>query len=185
MSDTRELLGKIKDLRQRLTQMKGLVGEANQAAAALLVAEPDGPLGVRWAEGQRRQALLDSSLRQLGDGLSAQDVRPTQLIARVRRLLEQGRELVGRLKQLADDPILCRGDDIVDEPADDPLLLNFRDTASMTESALRLVQAFPDSPSAQMRLSDGLESILNAIDLRVEALGHAASIRRGAAYWRS
>ncbi len=62
--------------------------------------------------------------------------------------LEQGRELVTRLKQLADDPILCRGDDIVDEPADDPLLLNFRDTASMTESALRLVQAFPDSPSA-------------------------------------
>ena len=179
MSDTRELLGKIKDLRQRLTQVEGLVTEANQAAAGLLNAEPDAPLEKRLAEGQRRQALLDSALRQLGDGLSAQEVRPTQLIARVHRLLEQGREVVTRLRNLADDPVLNRGDEVVEESADDPLLLNFRDTASMTESALRLVQAYPDSPSAQMRLSDGLESIMNAIELRVEALGHAASVRRG------
>jgi hypothetical protein len=39
MSDTRELLVKIKDLRQRLAQVQGLVGEATQAATALLGAE--------------------------------------------------------------------------------------------------------------------------------------------------
>ncbi|MFL5340679.1 MAG: HD-GYP domain-containing protein, partial [Gemmataceae bacterium] len=178
MSDTRELLVKIKDLRQRLAQVQGLVGEATQAATALLGAEPDGPLEQRVAEGERRQALLDTALRQLSDGMDVNDIRPTRLIARVRRLLEEGRNIVTRLRQLADDPVLSRGDEVLEESADDPLLLAYRETASMAESALRLVQAFPDAPSAQMRLSDGLESIMGAIDQRIDTLTGAANFRR-------
>src|SRR5207248_17876 len=156
-------------------------GEANQAAAALLGPEPaGGPLDKRVAEGERRQALLDASLRQLSDGAAA-EIRPTQLISRVRHLLERGRGLIGRLRALADDPVLSRGDEVLDETADDPLLQCYRETASMTESALRLVQAFPDAPSAQLRLSDGLENILTAIGERADLLTHAADFRRGEA----
>lgn len=180
MSDTRALLHRIQDLRHRLAQMKGLVGEADRAAAALLQPEPgaDTPLNERVAEGERRQALLDASLRQLADGIAGNEIRPTRLIARVRHLLERGRDLVLSLRKLAEEPLLSHGDPIIEEAADDPLLSAFRDTSAMAESALRLVQAFPDAPSGQLRLADGLESILTAIGERVESLAQATAFRR-------
>src|SRR5436853_2498074 len=100
MSDTRELLSRIRDLRQRLSQVQGLVGEANQTAAALLEQEPDvdAPIDFQIAEGNRRQALLDASIRQLSSESSHEEIRPTRLIGRVRIQLERGRELVARLK---------------------------------------------------------------------------------------
>src|SRR5437763_3649904 len=161
MSDTRVLLGKITELRQRLAQVQGLVGEASRTAAALLggdAPDADAPLDARIADGERRQALLDASLRQLADGMSGNEIRPTRLIGRVRHLVERGRDLVARLRHLADEPLLTKGDPVSDDSPDDPLLQSFRDTSSMTESALRLVQAFPDAPSGQLRLSDGLDN---------------------------
>ena len=182
MSDTRVLLGKITELRQRLAQVQGLVGEASRSAAALLgpdaAAPADAPLEVRLADGERRQALLDASLRQLADGMSGNEIRPTRLIGRTRHLLERGRELVGRLRHLADEALLIKGDPVSDDSSEDPLLQTFRDTAAMTESALRLVQAFPDAPSAQLRLSDGLDNILNAIHDRAESLARAVEMRK-------
>jgi HD-GYP domain-containing protein (c-di-GMP phosphodiesterase class II) len=181
MSDTRVLLGKITELRQRLAQVQGLVGEASRTAAALLGADmpdADAPLEARIADGERRQALLDASLRQLADGMSGNEIRPTRLIGRVRHLLETGRDLVARLRRLADETLLTKGDPVSDDSPDDPLLQSFRDTASMTESALRLVQAFPDAPSAQLRLSDGLENILNSIHDRAGSLAQALDLRK-------
>src|SRR5437867_1190551 len=55
MSDTRVLLGKITELRQRLAQVQGLVGEASRTAAALLGGDApetaDAPLDARIADG--------------------------------------------------------------------------------------------------------------------------------------
>ena len=181
MSDTRVLLGKITELRERLAQVQGLVGEASRTAAALLTGDgpesADAPLDDQIAEGERRQSLLDASLRQLSDGMSGSEIRPTRLIGRVRHLLERGRDLVARLRRLADEDLLSKGDPIADDSRDDPLLKLFRDTSSMTESALRLVQAFPDAPSAQLRLSDGLDNILDSIEDRAESLAHALELR--------
>ncbi|HEV3145533.1 MAG TPA: HD domain-containing phosphohydrolase [Gemmataceae bacterium] len=178
MSDARILLGKIRDLRLRLAQMQGVVGEANLAAANLLLPDEKNPDSVAPADGARRQALLDASLRQLTIGLESKEIRPRQLIGRVKHLLERGRDIVVKLKGLADEPILHRGDiDAADWP-DDPLLDNFRETAAMTESALRLVQVFPDAATAQLRLSDGLESIVQAISDRVAMLGDGVGLRR-------
>src|SRR5579871_6500532 len=127
MSDARALLGKIRDLRQRLAQVQGLVGEANRAAAALMGGEAEGQGG---AEGVGRQALLEASVRQLDDE-SMHEIRPTRLIEKVRIQLERGRELVSTLKTLADDKILVEGDPSL---GDDTLLQSYRDTAAMTES---------------------------------------------------
>src|SRR5262249_28091503 len=183
MSDTRVLLGKITELRQRLAQVQGLVGEASRTAAALLGGDTpetaDAPLDARIADGERRQALLDASLRQLADGMAGNELRPTRLIGRVRHLLERGRDIIARLRHLADEPLLIKGDAISDDSPDDPLLQSFRDTAAMTESALRLVQAFPDAPSAQLRLSDGLEHIMEAVAGRLGLLTEAGDVRRG------
>src|SRR4051812_40870274 len=153
MSDTRGLLSRITDLRQRLSQAQGQLPEGvagrSEAAAVVDLAER---LEREVLAGGRVQALLDGSLRQIAGALSGEDaVRPTQLTARARRLLERARELVGRLRPLADDPVLPADD------LDDPLVRGVRSAAAMTESAVRLVQAFPESPSAQLRLCEGLD----------------------------
>src|SRR5262245_5254758 len=177
MSDTRALLGKVRDLRQRLSQVQGLVGEANKAAAALLTPESDAPLEERISEGARRQALLDASIKQLAHESAGNEIRPTRLIGKVRQQLERGRELVGRLQKLAEEPIVSQGDPDGGE-GDDPLLHAYRETAAMTESTLRLVQAFPDAPSSQLRLGEGLENIMGAIADRIGALATAVESRK-------
>src|SRR5690242_3846750 len=150
MSDTRGLLSRITDLRQRLAQAQGLLQEAGSAASALHAVGPDGTDRTERLErdvtaGARVQELLDGSLRQIAGAISGEDaIRPTQLTTRAKRLLERGREPVGRLRQLADEPT-------VTADADDPLARGVRRAAAMTESAIRLVQAFPESPSAQLR----------------------------------
>jgi hypothetical protein len=48
----------------------------------------------------------------------------------------------------------------------------------MTESAVRFVQAFPESPSAQLRLCEGLDGLLGAVADRIGALAAAAGQRR-------
>jgi HD-GYP domain-containing protein (c-di-GMP phosphodiesterase class II) len=59
-----------------------------------------------------------------------------------------------------------------------PLLALHRETAAMLESLLRMIQAFPDSPSGQLRLCEGVEAILNVVSQRVHLLT-AALQRRG------
>jgi HD-GYP domain-containing protein (c-di-GMP phosphodiesterase class II) len=48
----------------------------------------------------------------------------------------------------------------------------------MTDAALRLVQAFPETPSVQLRLCDGLDAILHAIRGRLAHLITAVETRR-------
>jgi len=92
------------------------------------------------------------------------------LTARARRVLERGRDLLGRLRSLA------AGLDA--HTVSDPLVYMHRETMSMTETALRMVQAFPNAPSAQLRLCEGLEAILNVASQRLGALAHALGRRR-------
>jgi hypothetical protein len=119
------------------------------------------------------QQLLEGSLRQIAGALKGEDtVRPTQLTARARRLLENARDLVGRIKPLASDPVLP-----INDP-DDPLIRGVRTAAAVTEAAVRLVQAFPESPSIQLRLCEGVEGVLAAASDRVGILTGAAAQRR-------
>jgi HD-GYP domain-containing protein (c-di-GMP phosphodiesterase class II) len=172
-----DILSKIVALRQRLEQAQGLVRDAGSAAVAPLEAGAAGPDPVRQLErkvaaGSRQHALLDGSLRQLPD-VAAPGVGgglPSQLTARAGRLLQRGRGLLDQLRALADEPLLQ------DEAG--PLAVRHREIACMIDALLRTVQAFPEAPSAQLRLSEGLENILDLIAERLALLTAAVGARR-------
>jgi HD-GYP domain-containing protein (c-di-GMP phosphodiesterase class II) len=165
MTETQLLLSKISALRQRLEQAQGLAQEAESAAGANRVAL----LGRQVAAGRDHDALLDSSLRQLGDSPAA-PARLGLLTSRARRLLERGRDLLSALRGL--------GDRLSPDTAAEPLTAHYRDTAALTDTTLRLVQAFPESPSAQMRLCEGMEVVLDAVGQRVATLTAVLDRRR-------
>jgi HD-GYP domain-containing protein (c-di-GMP phosphodiesterase class II) len=164
MTETQELLSKIAALRQRLEQAQGLVQDAGSAAAALTqCGDTVERLQHKVAAGARQQALLETALRQFpgiagaaGDGASL----PAQLTARAARLLRRTHELLSQLKAIAAGGQL---------PAADghPLEQLYRQTLSMTETVLRTVEAFPEAPSAQIRLCEGLEAVLGVVAERL------------------
>jgi len=175
MTDTQALLSKIAALRQRLEQAQVLMRDADKAAAALLK-EGDAAATLRSkAEASaRQQSMLDTALRQLpgigeaaGDGASL----PTQLTSRAARLLRRAHELLGQLRALADNPLLPAANT-------EPLGQVYRETASMTDMVVRTVQAFPPAPSAQMRLCEGLEAVLNLVADRLSLITTILQERR-------
>src|SRR6516225_2745880 len=109
MSETQVLLGKITALRQRLEQAQGLAQEADSAAVALW---GEGPAPVsrivacarQVAVGAEYDADLDRTVRPLTAAVAPDEGRPLprQLTSRARRVLERGRDLLARLRPLAD-----------------------------------------------------------------------------------
>ncbi len=150
------------------------------------------------AEGTAHNILLDNSLRQLAEASPAAETRvlPRQLTSRARRVLERGRELLGHLRTLADrlEPAQengRQGDKETRRQGDretrsvvslspclpvslsdcaDPLLELYRETVAMTDATLRMVQAFPDAASAQLRLCEGFEAVLGVIEERLSRI---------------
>jgi hypothetical protein len=181
MSETQTLLKKIAALRQRLAQAQGLANDVGSAAAAL---PAPAPLRVHRLEesvaaGAQHHALLDTSLRQLPEAEMAagQDpIFPTQLTARAFRLLRRGQDLLRRLRALANDPVMQTDDA-------DPLAVRYRETVAMTDTVLRTVQAFPNAPSAQLRMCEGLEVILGLVGDRLAGLTAAVGQRRRETGW--
>jgi HD-GYP domain-containing protein (c-di-GMP phosphodiesterase class II) len=182
MTETQVLLSKIAALRQRLEQAHGLALDAGSAAAALLK-EKDAveALKRKIETGNRHQAMLDTTLRQLpgaggpgGDGASM----PTQLTSRAARLLRRAHDLLAQLRVIADDALLPTNDG-------EPAALLYRETVSMTDSVLRTVQAFPEAPSAQIRLCEGLEAVLNVVADRLATLTATLQQRRREAVRRN
>jgi HD-GYP domain-containing protein (c-di-GMP phosphodiesterase class II) len=179
MTETQTLVAKIAAIRQRLEQAQGLANEAGSAAAALV--NGDGArletLRRKVDAGAEHDALVDASIRQLGDAEAAPaPVFPTQLTARARRVIERGRELLARLRPMADQ--LENEAPTPPNSAADPLARLYRETAAMTDSALRMVQAFPNAPSAQLKLCEGLEAILHVVARQVGVLAGAVTQRR-------
>jgi hypothetical protein len=179
-TDTRSLLGRIAALRQRLDRARG----DSPTLPEIESPAPEAPLEQRVTAGERHQRLLNSSLRQLAGMMSAEEtVGPSTLTARARRLVEQGRTIVARLRQLGGDPLLSESQRVPwalissDGCQLDPLLLAYHETSGMIESAMRLVQAFPDTPSVQLRLCDGLEGLLAHVEDRTTSLTLALTRR--------
>jgi HD-GYP domain-containing protein (c-di-GMP phosphodiesterase class II) len=173
MSESEALLTKIAALRQRLEQAQGLVQDADSAAAALLQGdEAVAALEQKIQEGARQGALLDTTLRQLpGVVTTFESALPAQLISRAARLLRRAHELLGQLRAIADDTLLPTA-------PGDPLAHLYRETVSMTDTVLRTVQAFPEAPSAQTRLCEGLEAVLGVVAERLTSMIGALDERR-------
>jgi len=181
MTETRALLGKIATLRQRLDQSQKLASEATLTATTLL--ERGAPVSFsvlqRKADaGAEHDAALDEVVRIVAQPDSP--ALPTQLTMRARRVLERGRDLLKRLRDMADafaSPL-----DAVDATPlfgrTDPLTVHYRETAAMTDTSLRLVPMFPQFPSAQMHLCEGLEAMLAVIAGRLKLLTAGVETRR-------
>jgi HD-GYP domain-containing protein (c-di-GMP phosphodiesterase class II) len=175
MTDTQVLLSKIAALRQRLEQAQGLVRAADTVAADLLQhGDAAKALQAKVEAGARQQSLLDTALRQLpgaaaaaGDGASL----PAQLTSRAARLLRHAHALLSQLRALGDNAMLPGANA-------DPLAQLYRETASMTDTVVRTVQAFPSAPSAQMRLCEGLEAVLNVVGDRLAIITATLQERR-------
>jgi hypothetical protein len=171
MSDTRVLLSKIAALRQRLDKTPA-PATAWPGADAL----PEGARQVesRLAAASRYGTLLDGTFRQLADAptaLGEPAALPRRLTARAHRLLQVGRGLLGQLRILGEffGPI---------SDGTDPLAERYRQTVAMADTALRCVQAYPDSAAAQLRLCEGLEATLGAVAEHIGVLHSAAARRR-------
>ncbi len=172
MSDTRLLLGRIAALRKRLDES----GVPADAPAGLREAAR------RAAEGAVHDALVDAAVRPATAAVECEAMpRPRQLTARARRVLENGRDLLGKLRALADTFPFSPGDGPPD-PAlldrDEPLAVLYRETAAMTDTALRLIPLFPDTATAQMQLCEGLEAILAVVTRRARTLCHGVDRHR-------
>jgi HD-GYP domain-containing protein (c-di-GMP phosphodiesterase class II) len=189
MVETQALLGKITALRQRLDQAQGLARDAGSAAVALLGDQAGPPERLASPQelaalGEEHDAQLDSIVRPLTAAVNEQRPLPRRLTARGRRVLERGRDLLGQLRSLSDafastaDPPMS----LDDPPAvpllerGEPLAILYRETAAMTDAALRMIPLFPDTATAQLQLCEGLEGILNAIAAHVRIL--AAGVTR-------
>jgi HD-GYP domain-containing protein (c-di-GMP phosphodiesterase class II) len=167
MSESQVLLNRIAALRQRLDQVPGLGDGSGDAAVTVLEHK------VKAAS--RFDNLLDGSLRRLTTVVEAESL-PNQLTARARRLLERGQTLLGQLRSL--------GQGLPPDPhPDDSLAAWYRGTVAMTDSTLRTIGTFPDAPSVQLRLCEGLEVSLDVISARVGRLQAILDRRQREANW--
>ena len=174
MSETRVLLGKIQALRQRLEQAQGLANEARSAATAL-IDETAGdrrlPTFERFVEeSHEHDAQLNHVVRPLTAVMRNDEAHalPRQLTSRARRSLERGRDLLLHLRQLADAFDPGEGNETSSPLFErrDPLAKLYRETVALTDTALRMIPLFPETTSAQLRLCEGLEAILNVVAAR-------------------
>ena len=87
-------------------------------------------------------------------------------------MLERGRELLVKLRDLADAFPYMSGDDapgtITTFDRADPLAVLFRETAAMADASLRLIALFPDTATAQLQLCEGVEAVLGVVARRTE-----------------
>lgn len=168
MSDTRALLNRIAQFRQRLEAMPRLVPTPEPVPSPATESRPP-----KAEPASRTQAILGSSLRDLA---GTAGTNPPALVNRARRLLAEAQGLVARLKATADDPLLA-GPPAADTAAD-PLAVHYRETAALTGAAVRYALTFPEAAEEQTRLCEGLEGILGAARRRFDQMAATVERRR-------
>jgi HD-GYP domain-containing protein (c-di-GMP phosphodiesterase class II) len=181
MSETQTLLHKITALRQRLEQAQGLAREASQALAQLSDGDGEPSERLRTAERQVRadsahDLELDAVVRPVTKvGSDEPRSLPRQLTGRARAVLERGRQLLARLRELGD--AFLPGEEPSVRPGDSLATL-YRQTAILATTALRMVAYLPDTTSGQLAQCEGLEALLDDVTLRLHTLGQCLAERR-------
>lgn len=159
MTDTRVLIDRISAFRQRLEAKPGVVTDS---PAAVPVAQPE---------------AFRQTLRQISDSAPvAEGPPPPQLTTRARQLLQTAKELLDRQRGFTADPMFAG---LVSDPAStDPLVAYHRETVAVIDSSVRMAQAFPDSPTAQLKLCDGLDGMLSVVKERLTVQERTLARRR-------
>ncbi|MGF1578135.1 MAG: HD-GYP domain-containing protein [Gemmataceae bacterium] len=166
MTTTRDLLGVIAELRERLDQASDLANDAGDAATHLHDAEnPIRILQQRIQLGTEQQRALSQAFRQSGYSTSHSGEQgfPPQLTARAVRLLRSAKEILAKLKSHANDPLLDQGDG-------QPLGTFYQDGVLLAELVFRLLQTMPSEPSAQLQLCSGLDVLISTLQQRLTGI---------------
>lgn len=165
MSDTHALLDRITSFRQRLENTPPLleVGEPEASKAALA----------------HQPRLLSHTLRTLAGDAGQPAAMPVQLTVRARQLLQEARGLVALQREITTDPLMIGLSQLAaSDDALDPLVGYHRETVAITEASLRMVQAFPESAEAQLRMCEGLTGMMRAVRDRLAVVRKAMAARR-------
>jgi hypothetical protein len=167
MGDARGLLDRITSFRQRLEA-------APPVAPGAVAADPARPpAAVAQPEAFRQ------TLRQLaGAPEVAEGPAPPQLTARAHRLLQAARDLLDRQRKFTADPVFAGLAAAAADAEPDPLVSYHKETVAVMDSAVRLAQLFPDSPSVQLKLCDGLDGVLEVVKERLTVQERALAARR-------
>jgi hypothetical protein len=172
MKDPKELLQRIAALRVRLDTAPRPMDEG-VVAIAEAPTKTNSSLEEKVNEGRKHHFHLDRALRPLDEQPSF-DIRslPERLTAAGARLLKQAREMLHDLRSLAEDPTLPKNED-------EPITQLHRETAGLLDVILRMVQAFPSSPTVQLRMCKHLEGVLESAERNLDVL-HASLKHRTA-----
>lgn len=163
MTETQDILRKIATLRARLDQAHGLLQEAEATSDS--DSSHSAEIEAKVRRGAREANLIDSALRPLVEqGASL----PPRLTARAMRLLHQGRDQLRALRHLSEH-------EAIRESEISPRSRLHHETLGMLESVLRTVQAFPPAASAQLRLCEGLEAVVEVVQDRLRVLEASCS----------
>jgi hypothetical protein len=166
MSDARGLLDRITAFRQRLDAVPRVSPGVTAVPAKLVpAAEPE---------------AFRHSLRQIsGAAEVVEGPLPPQLTTRAHDLLGAARLLLDRQRNFTTDPIFsglaARAET---DPEPDCLVAYNRETTAVLNSAVRLAQVFPESPSLQLKLCDGLDGVLSIVKERLVVQERALARRR-------
>jgi len=160
MSDSRGLLDRITAFRQRLEAVPYLIPDAiavDPGADRHIAAE---------AEAFRVRLQQIVAAPHVPEGPPA-----PQLTDRARRLLAAAKHLLDRQRIFTADPLYA-------SLGSDSLVDYHRETVAVMDSALRLAQAFPDSPSAQLKQCTGLDGLIGVVQERLTVQERALSRRK-------
>src|SRR5262245_47169990 len=152
MSDTRGLLDRISAFRQRLEQPdatpESMPIDPTKAAAVVTEAE-----------------VFRQSLHRIAGTSDVPEGPLPQFTGRAQRLLVTAKQLLDRQRAFTTNPHFAGLSAPGAEP--DPIVGYHRETVAVLDSAVRLARVFPDSPSAQLKLCDGLDGLLGIVQDRL------------------
>jgi hypothetical protein len=169
MSDARGLLDRISSFRQRLETVPEAfpVDDDDPDGTHLAVAE-------EVAETVSEPEAFRHSLRRIvGTPAADEGPAPAQFTARAHRLLQIAKGLLDRQKAVTTDPVFAG----LSADADDVLVRYHHETVAVLDSAVRLAQVFPDSPTSQLRMCDGLDGVLEIVKERLTVQERALAKR--------
>jgi len=163
MSDVRGLLDRISAFRQRLEATPRIIPDA------IPIDNADTPHTVSVPESFKQ------SLRQItGHGSIVEGPLPPLLTDRARESLSQAQILLARQRKFAAESIVAG----LAHQDGDCLMAYHRETVAMLDCAVRLAQSFPESPSVQLKLCEGLDGLLAMITERLGVQERTLARRR-------
>jgi HD-GYP domain-containing protein (c-di-GMP phosphodiesterase class II) len=165
VSDSRGLLDRITAFRQRLEAVPFLIPEAiavDPGAERSMISE---------AEAFRARLQQIVAAPEVPEGPP-----PPQLTDRARRLLAAAKSLLDRQRAFTADPLYAGIAANTRDP--DPLVAYHTETVAVMDSAVRLAQSLPDSPSVQLKQCTGLDGLIGIVQERLTVQERALALRK-------